>query len=71
MTRRIPPIVTGKQKNALIQGGLSGEYSSSFAKFVAVNCTDMVDKSEVKSENEHNIDGPKIGFALDVKPEDL
>lgn len=33
------------QKEILIQNGLTGRYVEGFAKFVAINCTDMVDKS--------------------------
>jgi hypothetical protein len=33
------------QKEILVQNGLMGRYCEGFAKFVAINCTDMVDKS--------------------------
>jgi len=39
-------IAKQKQKDFLLQHGLSGAYNSGFAKFVAINCTDMVDKKE-------------------------
>jgi hypothetical protein len=32
------------QKEILIQNALAGRYVEGFAKFVAINCTDMVDK---------------------------
>lgn len=64
-------ICKGIQKDFVRLHGMSGGYNGSFTKFVAVNCLDMVDKSEVKTENDHKVDGPSISFALDVKPEDL
>jgi hypothetical protein len=42
------------QKNHLMQNGLSGNYNSAFAKFVAINCTDLVDK--VVTEHQGNIE---------------
>lgn len=62
-------IAKQKQKQILVQGGLTSEFNSSFAKFVAVNCTDLVDKSEVKTENEHNVKGYGLAFDLTEKPE--
>lgn len=38
------------QKDILVQNGLFGNYEKTFAKFVAVNVTDMSDKSEVKQQ---------------------
>jgi len=35
------------QKDILIQNSLTGRFQSNFAKFVAINCTDMSEKSEV------------------------
>lgn len=63
-------IAKQKQKTFLLQGGLSGQYNSSFAKFVAINCTDMIDKSEVKTENDHNVKGYGLAFDLSDKPKD-
>lgn len=34
------------QKALLVEGGLSGEYNNNFAKFLAVNVTDLRDKVE-------------------------
>ena len=34
------------QKNILVINGLRGNYDTGFAKFVAINATDMVDKKE-------------------------
>jgi hypothetical protein len=34
------------QKDILNQNALMGRYSEGYAKFVAINCTDMVDKSQ-------------------------
>lgn len=36
------------QKNILIQNGLRGNYNCLFAKFVAINATDMRDKQELQ-----------------------
>lgn len=36
------------QKNILVQNGLHGNYNSLFAKFVAINATDMREKQEIK-----------------------
>ena len=35
-------------KEVLVQNGLTGRYAEGFAKFVAINCTDMVDKSSLE-----------------------
>lgn len=51
------------QKNHLLQNGLSGNYNGSFAKFVAINCTDMVDK--VETEHSVNKDTLKLAYGLD------
>lgn len=40
------------QKDFLLQHGLDGSYNSGFAKFVAINCTDMSDKVEVEQSSE-------------------
>jgi hypothetical protein len=37
------------QKTMLIQKSLKEEYSSSFAKFIAINCHGMIEKSEVNN----------------------
>lgn len=39
------------QKDHIIQMALIGAYKEGFAKFVAINCTDMVDKKEVEQSN--------------------
>ena len=57
------------QKHILIKGGLNGEFNSGFAKFVAINCTDMVDRTELKTENEHKHEGYGLAFDLSRKPE--
>ena len=57
------------QKRFLVAHGLSGGYNSNFAKFVSVNMTDLVDKSEVKTENEHNVKGYGLAFDLSDKPD--
>ncbi len=44
------------QKRHLVEHGLQGNYNSSFAKFVAINCTDMVEKKEI----EHTVNEIKI-----------
>ncbi len=51
------------QKNHLLQNGLSGNYNGSFAKFVAINCTDMVDK--VETEHSVNKDTLRLAYGLD------
>lgn len=40
------------QKYILVQNGLNGNYNSNFAKFVAINATDMVEKKEIKHSGE-------------------
>lgn len=35
------------QKDFMVQNGMSGLFNAAFTKFVAINITDMVDKSEV------------------------
>lgn len=54
------------QKNHLIQASLMGLYNPIFAKFTAVNLTDMRDKKEeeVKYTGKQEI-------LIDIKPEDL
>jgi hypothetical protein len=49
------------QKNHIIQNGLIGDYNPVFAKFVAINLTDMVDKvaTDVTSAGE-KITGPVV-----------
>lgn len=42
------------QKEHLIQYGLNGLYNPAFAKFVAINCTDMSDSVKLENTN-HNI----------------
>lgn len=64
-------VAKGIQKEFLKVHGLNGGYVSSFAKFIAVNVTDLVDKSEVKTENDHNVKGYGLAFDLSQKPEDL
>ena len=58
------------QKRFLLSHGLTGGYNSSFAKFVAINCTDMVDRTEVKSENQHEVKGYGLAFDLSEKPKE-
>lgn len=62
-------IAKQNQKHILIKGGLNGEFNSGFAKFVAINCTDMVDRTEMKTENEHKHEGYGLAFDLSRKPE--
>lgn len=64
-------IAKQKQKNALIQGGLAGDFNAGFAKFVAINCTDMIDKSEVKNENETTVKGYGLAFNLGKHPDEV
>lgn len=64
-------IAKGIQKEFLTTHGLSGAYNNNFAKFISVNLTDYIDKSEVKTENEHNVKGYGLAFDLTTKPEDL
>jgi hypothetical protein len=60
-----------KQKMSLMQGGLSGQYNSSFAKFVAINCTDMVDTQHIKSENETTVKEYGVAFDLSKSPDEI
>jgi|TARA_R110000851_G_scaffold298994_5_gene454802 hypothetical protein len=52
------------QKNHLLQNGLSGRYNSAFAKFISINCTDLVDKvvTEHQGNIEINIDSEDSGL---------
>jgi hypothetical protein len=38
------------QEGRLVKGGVSGKYNAAFAKFIAVNCHGMSDKSENDSK---------------------
>jgi len=64
-------VCKGIQKRFLMSHGLSGAYNSNFAKFVAINCTDMVDRSEVKSENDHTVKEYGLAFDLSKTPEEV
>lgn len=50
------------QKDQLMQMSLMGIYKEGFAKFVAINCTDMKDKVETKAEVKTEI---KLSYNLD------
>lgn len=52
------------QKDILNQNALMGRYSEGYAKFVAINCTDMVDKSSRELSGK---DGAPIEQAVTVK----
>lgn len=60
-----------RQKQYLVQGGLNGSYNANFAKFVAINCTDMMDTQHVKAENEHTVKDYGIAFDLSKSPEEI
>ena len=60
-----------KQKDALIAGGMGGQFNAGFAKFVAINCTDMVDKTEVKTEGDVTVKPYGLAFDLKKKPEEI
>jgi hypothetical protein len=64
-------ICKNRQKQFLVQGGLDGQYNGGFAKFVAINCTDMVDTTHVKQESEVTIKDYGLAFDLSKKPEDV
>jgi len=53
------------QKNILVTNGLMGKYASNFATFVAINLTDMVNKSEVDATSK----GHRIGGFIYQAPE--
>lgn len=67
-----------KQKEFLIQRGLAGDINTTFAIFVSKNITDMKDKTEVDSNNNHNIvvmgsvkkDGKKLSFNIGTEKDD-
>lgn len=59
----------GIQKQFLVSHGLTGGYNASFAKFIAVNCTDLVDQTHVKTENETTVKTYGLAFDLNEKPE--
>lgn len=58
-------------KNFLIQNGLLGLYASNFAKFVAINTTDMKDVKHIEAKGEldisHSIDIPNLATASKLK----
>ena len=64
-------IAKGLQKKFVINHGMNGRYNSGFAKFFAINNLDMADRTEVKSENEHEVKGYGLAFDLSKKPEDI
>jgi len=43
------------EKDFLVKNGLCDRYNARFAQFVAINCTDMVDKIEVSGSGATNI----------------
>ncbi len=55
------------QKDQLMQMSLMGIYKEGFAKFVAINVTDMVDKKETKHDVGDNI--KTLAYALKPKNE--
>ena len=59
------------QKNHLMAHGLSGGYNSNFAKFVAINCTDMMDTQHVKNESEVTVKEYGLAFDLSKTPEQV
>ena len=61
----------GIQKNFLMNHGMSGQYNSNFAKFVAINCTDMVDTQHVKQESEVTVKEYGVAFDLSKTPEQI
>lgn len=57
------------QKDILVANGLDGNYASNFATFVAINFTDMVDKSEIDATS----GGERIvafNYIKPIKPSD-
>lgn len=59
-----------KQKQFLLQHGLSGAYNSNFAKFVAINITDFKDKVEVENTGESQITYGHA-FSLNKSPQEV
>lgn len=57
-----------RQKDILIQNGLFGLYEKTFAKFVAINVTDMVEKSQQEITGK---DGKDLRPAETISTEDL
>lgn len=64
-------ICKGIQKNFLMAHGLNGNYNSAFAKFIAVNCTDLVDTQHIKQENEITVKDYGLAFDLSKTPEQI
>lgn len=56
-------IAKQNQKDIIIQLGINGIYKEGFAKFVAINCTDMRDKIETK----HDVDDKVVELAYSLK----
>ena len=52
-----------RQKKHLVEHGLQGNYNSAFAKFLAINCTDLVDK--VVTEHQVDKETLKLAYGLD------
>ena len=61
----------GVQKQFILHHGMTGGYNANFTKFVAINNLGMVDKSEVKTENEHHVQAYGLAFDLTQDPDDL
>lgn len=64
-------ICKGIQKNFLMAHGLNGNYNSAFAKFIAVNCTDLVDTQHIKQESEVTVKDYGLAFDLSKSPEEI
>lgn len=62
-------IAKGFQKRFIKTHALSKNYSEGFSKFFAINNLGMVEKSELKTENEHKHEGYGLAFDLTRKPE--
>jgi len=62
-------VAKGVQKQFITKHALSKNYSEGFSKFFAINNLGMVEKSELKTENEHKHEGYGLAFDLTRKPE--
>lgn len=59
----------GIQREFITTHALGKNYSEGFSKFFAINNLGMVEKSELRTENEHKHEGYGLAFDLSKKPE--
>lgn len=61
----------GIQTEFITTHALSKNYSEGFSKFFAINNLGMIERSEMKTENEHNVKGYGLAFDLSKSPDEI